>query len=105
MPATEEYIDNASKLAQDVVNEWGINVRAGNASSLPDEFLTLNECACRYIDARDLADNHRKFNDLAEEDVTREAATRQAFAEVYKRYVERVSGQSSATSPSPRNEK
>jgi DNA-binding SARP family transcriptional activator len=105
MPAIEEYLENAPKLAQDIVNEWGINMQAGNGSLLSEEFLALNECACRYIAAQDLADNHRKFSGLTEEDTARESATRRTFAEAYKRYWERVSGQADTATPSPRAEK
>lgn len=93
MRPIEEYLENAPALAQDVVNDWGVNVKAGNGSLLSGEFLALNEYACRYLDARAIADNHRTFNLLTEEDAARETATRRAFGEAYKTYRERVSGQ------------
>jgi hypothetical protein len=97
MPPIEEYLENAPKLAQDIVNEWGMNMRAGNGSLLSKEFLALNEYACRYITAKDLADNHRKFSGVTEEDAAHEAATRRTFAEAYKTYWESVSAQAAAT--------
>jgi len=51
-------------------------MRAGNGSLLSQEFLALNEYACRYITAKDLANNHRKFSGVTEEDAAYEAATR-----------------------------
>jgi hypothetical protein len=101
----EEYLENGPKLAQDIVNEWGINMHAGNGSLLSEEFLALNEYACRYITAKDLADNHRKFSGVTEEDAAHEAATRRTFAEAYKRCWERVSGQAATTTPSAKTEK
>jgi hypothetical protein len=73
------------------MNDWGMNIRAGNGPVLSAEFLALNEYACRYFDARNVADNHREFSGLTEEDAAREAATRLEFAEAYKAYRERVS--------------
>ena len=105
MRSIEEYLENAPTLAQDIVNEWGLNVKAGNGSVLSEEFLALNEYACRYIDARAIADNHREFNSLTEEDAARETATRRTCAEAYKTYWERVSGQAETATPSPKSER
>jgi hypothetical protein len=105
MRPIEEYLENAPTLAQNVVNEWGLNENAGNGSVLSDEFLALNEYACRYIDARAVADNHRKFNSLTEEDADRETVTRRTFAEAYKTYWERVSGQAETATASPKDER
>jgi hypothetical protein len=88
-----EYLENAPTLAQTIVDEWGRHVNAGNGSVLSEEFLALNECACCYLDARTLADNHRMFNSLTEKDEARESATRRTFAEAYKASWERKSGQ------------
>jgi hypothetical protein len=74
MPPIEEYLANAPKLAQDIVNEWGMNMHAGNGSRLCEEFLALNEYAYRYITAKDVADNHRKLSGVTEEDAANEAA-------------------------------
>jgi hypothetical protein len=84
-------------LREKVVNEWGTNMSAGSASFLSEDFLALNEYACRYLAALDIAGNHRKFSGLAEEDTAREVKTRQAFAEAYKMYFERRSGSPTAT--------
>jgi hypothetical protein len=91
MPALEQYLENAAEDAQRVMNDWGMNIRAGNGPVLSAEFLALNEYACRYFDARSVADNHRKFSGLTEEDAAREAATRLEFAKAYMAYHERVS--------------
>jgi hypothetical protein len=91
MPALEQYLKEAANLAQAVVNDWGMNVNAGNGPALSAEFLALNEHACCYLEARSLADSHRKFSGLTDEDAAREAATRLAFAQAYKAYWERVS--------------
>jgi len=83
MPAIEEGVD---KDAQEVVNAWGVNMRAGNAALLTEEFKALLELACRYQEASKLAANHRRFNALSESEAAEEATTRQTFAEAYKRW-------------------
>jgi hypothetical protein len=41
----EDYIEHADDLAQEVVNAWGINARAGNAATLTRDFKALFEIA------------------------------------------------------------
>lgn len=96
MPPLEEYLKRADNLAQRVVETWGINVQSGNAAFLTQskiflttQFKVLVDKACLYRNARRLADNHREYNVLSEEDVTEEKATREAFALAYKAYYER----------------
>lgn len=90
MPALEQHLENAADLAQAVVNDWGMNIHAGNGLVLSAEFLALNEYACRYLEARSVAGNHRKFSGLTEEAAAREAATQLEFAKAYKEYHERA---------------
>ena len=96
MPPLEEYLEAADDLAQHVVETWGINVQSGNAAFLTPSktFLTtkfkdLVNKACLYRNSRRLADNHREYNVLSEQDEAEEKATREAFALAYKAYYER----------------
>jgi hypothetical protein len=94
MPSLESYLEQADKLAQEVVNAWGVNVQAGNAVLLTAQFKVLLDNACRYREARKLADNHRQFNVLGEQAEAQEKATRHAFAEAYKAFDEEHGGKS-----------
>ena len=87
MPPLEEYLKNADRLAQEVVNTWGINVQMGNAMSA--KFKALLEKACLYRSVRRLADNHRKFDVMSEAEEAEELAVRRAFAEAYKAFYEK----------------
>jgi hypothetical protein len=89
MPTLEEYLRNADSLAQGVVNAWGTNVEAGNASLLTDQFKVLLDKACLYRTAKNLADNHRKFNILSQEEEVEVKTARQTFAEAYKAFYEK----------------
>jgi hypothetical protein len=89
MPPLEEYLEHADDLAQHVVDAWGVNVQAGNAPLLTTRFKVLVDKACLYKNARRLADNHRQYNVLSEQDESEEKATREAFALAYKAYYER----------------
>jgi hypothetical protein len=89
MPTIEQYLEHADMLAQEVVNAWGVNMQAGNAAFLTDEFKALLDKACRYKDAKTNADNHREFHTLSEQDVSTEEATRRDFAETYKTFWEK----------------
>jgi hypothetical protein len=89
MPPIEEYLERADKLAQDVVNDWGMNVNAGNVARFTEEYKALCDKALSYRDTKEIADNHRQFKSLSEEDTTRETTTRQAFAEAFKNYREK----------------
>jgi hypothetical protein len=94
MPSLEQYLEQADKLAQEVVNAWGVNVQAGNAVLLTAQFKVLLDNARRYREARKLADNHRQFNVLGEQAEAQEKATRQAFAEAYRIFDEEHGGKS-----------
>jgi hypothetical protein len=87
MPPLEEYLKNADRLAQEVVNTWGINVQMGNAMSV--EFKALLEKACLYRSVRRIADNHRKFDVMSEQEEAEELAARHAFAKAYKAFYEK----------------
>jgi hypothetical protein len=52
MPPLEQYLEQADKLAQDVVNAWGVNVQAGNGALLTPQFKALVDRACLYRNAR-----------------------------------------------------
>jgi hypothetical protein len=88
MRPIEEYFDKADALAQDVVNAWGVNVQAGNSGFLAADFNDLLDKACRFRTMKRLADNHREFGMLTETDAAEVVATRQAFAEAYRRFWE-----------------
>jgi hypothetical protein len=94
MPSLEQYLEQADKLAQEVVNAWGVNVQAGNTVLLTAQFKVLLDNACRYREARKLADNHRQFNVLGDQAEAQEKATRQAFAEAYRVFDEEHGGNS-----------
>ncbi len=85
----EKYLEHADELAQDVVNAWGSNVSAGNASKLTPDFKALFETACRYRTAKQIADNHREFGMLSEQWAAREKEAREAFARAYKDFREK----------------
>ena len=87
MPPLEEYLKDADRLAQDVVNAWGINLQTGIVPT--PEFKALLEKACVYRTARRLADNHRKFDVMSEAEEAEELAVRHAFAEAYKAFYEK----------------
>jgi hypothetical protein len=94
MPSLEQYLEQADKLAQEVVNAWGVNVQAGNTALLTAQFKVLLNNACCYREARKLADNHRQFNVLGDQAEAQEKATRQAFAKAYKVFDEEHGGKS-----------
>ena len=88
MPALEGYLEHAEKLAQEVVDTWGVNFQATN-DALNAEFKNLLEKACRFREAKALADTHRKRGDLTQQAATEEREKRQAFAEAYKAFYEK----------------
>jgi hypothetical protein len=90
MHSLEYCLEHADELAQEVVNAWGVNVDAGNAKLLTDNFKALFEITCRYRTARETADNRRQFNLLNERDATVEKKTREAFARAYKDYEDKT---------------
>jgi hypothetical protein len=84
----EEYIQQADQLAQEVVHAWVVNVNAGNSSYLTPEFKSVFDKAFEHRQSKKIADNHREFNILAEEDSTAERSSREIFAAAYKRWME-----------------
>jgi hypothetical protein len=94
MPPLKEYLEEADKLAQEVVNVWGINVQSGNAAFLNPQFKALLEKTCLYRDAKRLADDCRKHNVLSDREAAEEKATRQVFAEAYKAFYEKCAATS-----------
>ena len=87
MPPLAAYLKDADRLAQEVVNSWGTNVQMGSA--MPPEFKALVDQACLYRTARRLADNHRKFDVMSEQEEAQEMALRHAFAEAYRAFFEK----------------
>lgn len=85
----EKYLERADEFAQDVVNAWGQNVQAGNGTLLSDDFKDVLEKACKYRDAKKIADNRRQFARLSEIESDAEQSTRQDFAGAYKAFRER----------------
>lgn len=78
--------ENADVLAQEVVNAWGVNVKAGNAELLSMEFNALFEKTCAYRFAKQVADNRREFGVLTDEEATKEHVTRAEFLESHRRF-------------------
>jgi len=88
MPAIEEYLENAPKLAHDIVNERVFHTQAGNANYLPPEFLHIFEKACRYQEVKENCDFYRSRNSLSVADAQAEEAARRTFIEAYKPWAE-----------------
>jgi hypothetical protein len=95
MPPIEEYLKRADRLAQEVVNAWGLSTTTGHDADLTPEFKALFDKTCLFRTARKIADNHRKHSVLIEHDEAEEKATRQAFAESYKVFYERHAAKAS----------
>jgi hypothetical protein len=83
-PETGPQSSDADRLAQEVVNAWGVNMQAGNAKLLSPRFRALVDKACAYRDAKRIADNRREFNMLTDEESANEEAARQKFLEMYR---------------------
>jgi hypothetical protein len=92
----EEYLEQADKLAQGVVNLWAARKQGGTVQD--PELDALFEKACLYRTAREIADNHRKHSVLIEHDEAEEKAARQAFAESCKAYYEKPAAKSQGAS-------
>jgi hypothetical protein len=92
MPPLERYLKDADRLAQEVVNAWGINVQMSNV--MTPEFKALLDKACLYRTARRLADNHRKFDVMSEQEEAQEMSLRRSFAEAYRAFFEKHTGAS-----------
>src|SRR5260370_38298657 len=102
MQPLEAYLEHANSLAQDVVNAWGVNVSAGNASDLTPEFKSLLDKACNYQTAKRIADNHREFGILTEGEEAELQAKRLAFAEEKKAFHEKAKQRDKYLYPSER---
>jgi hypothetical protein len=89
MRSLEDYAKSADRLAQEVVDAWRANSGADPNISTSQNRVLFNR-ACRYRDARSLADNHRKHKVLEEREEADEKSTRQAFAEAYKAFHEKA---------------
>ncbi len=85
----EKYVERVDELAQEVVNAWGLNTKAGSAPSFTPEFKALVDKACEYRTSKQIADNHREFNCLTEQEAVDEKRKREAFAIEYKHFHER----------------
>ena len=82
--ALDEYVQHADELAHEVVHAWVVNAKAGNSEYLTPEFKDVFDKAFEYRQSRKIADNHREFNILTEEDSTAERTSRQIFAAASK---------------------
>ena len=87
--ALEEYVQHADELAHEVVHAWIVNTKVGNAEYLTSEFKGLFDKAFEYRQSKKIADNHRQFKILTEEDAAAERNSREIFAAAYKRWIER----------------
>jgi hypothetical protein len=56
---------------------------------LTKQFQALLDAACRYRDAKKVADYHREFNIVSEQEEAKENETRRAFAQAYKAFDEK----------------
>jgi hypothetical protein len=91
----EEYLEQADKLAQGVVNLWMAHKQAG---TVPDpELSILFDKACFYRTAREIADSRRQINVLSEQDLAKEKTTRQTFAESCKAYYDKPAAKAQAS--------
>jgi len=86
MSTTEDDEGRADEWAQNVVDAWGVNVTAGNAALLSEEFKSLFNLACQYRDAKSLAANHREFKVLTEREATEETRALRAFVGAYEAF-------------------
>jgi len=85
-----EYLERAYELAQRFVSDFDRNMAADNAASLTDESKAVYENARRYLEAKEVADNHRQFDRLTEGEAAKETATKRAFAEAYRDFKSNV---------------
>ena len=84
----EEYVQRADELAYEVVHAWVVNVKAGNSEYLTPEFKGVFDKAFEYRQAKKLADNHRQFGIVTEEEAAVERTLREVFAAAYRRWTE-----------------
>lgn len=81
--------EDVDKDAQEVVNAWGLNVRAGNAHLLTEEFRALLELVVRYQESKKVADSLRHFDSLTDDVSSAEVAAREEFVEAHRIWVEK----------------
>ena len=84
----EEYLEDIDALAQEVVDTWAENLRAGNAELLGDDFKILFDKAFEYREAKIVVENHRELKILTPAEAVCEQTARLIFAEIYKSYWE-----------------
>lgn len=89
MSTREKDEERADEWAQNVVDAWGVNVRAGNAALLTEEFKSLFNLACRYRDAKRVAENHRQFNVLTQREAAEEDRTLREFVKEFEAFHQR----------------
>jgi hypothetical protein len=74
---------DASQLAQDVVDAWGMAMLGGNGKVLYADFEALFQKACAYRSAKEIADNRRESDRLTEQEAEHERITRTEFLKAY----------------------
>jgi hypothetical protein len=85
MPPIEEDLKRADELAQEAVNTWG-------AQMMPPDFSSIFDKACRYLDAKKLAELYRLRNGLIDEVAQAEEIARREFVEAYRAWRETQRG-------------
>jgi hypothetical protein len=83
MPITDDEERCANESARKFVDAFAANVKAGNAEFLSADGKALFELACRYREARDIADNHRPFAMLSGQEAAELEQRRREFVEAY----------------------
>jgi len=87
MPPLEQYIKQAHGLALEVIKTEGVSRQAGKLSSM--QFKDLFDKACRYLDAKRVADNRREYLVLSVQEAMEEKESQREFAEAYKSFHEK----------------
>lgn len=90
MASIEDYLEQADELAQDILYAWQFNVSAGDPHRTPGEFEDVLDKARRYIEAKRVAEDRRRFNFLTVPDSIAEADAHRAFAEACKAFYENI---------------
>lgn len=83
---TRQANDDPDVLAQNVVNAWCVNVRAGKGELLAPPCKDLFEKTCAYRAAKQTADNWREHIMLTDEETTEEERTKREFLEAYRSF-------------------
>jgi hypothetical protein len=74
---------DADEAAQEIVNVWGMNTKAGTAKNFTADFKELVEKAFAYRTEKIDADNAREFNRLTKEQAEREQRTKKEFMDAF----------------------